>query len=161
MRSYVSAINELWAHQTSRGLHVAPRPQGVALAALKQSLIRGQHARSRAELVDRGKGTIKDGYTAAQIPDLTNAAWAITQSKSVESSLRTWLDFLLGNSMLLRSSNRLPLELPDLFALPLPTEGQRTDNWCLVIAMSQGKFTPAFFLFIILPFLHIFTYISN
>ncbi len=120
MRSYVSAINELWAHQTSRGLHAAPRPQGVALAALKQSLIRGQHARSRAELVDRGKGTIKDGYTAAQIPDLTHAAWAIRQSKSVESSLRTWLDFLLGN--------RLPLELPDLFALPLPTEGQRTED---------------------------------
>ena len=39
VRSYVSAINELWAHQTSRGLHAAPRPQGVALAALKQSLI--------------------------------------------------------------------------------------------------------------------------
>ena len=28
---YCSAINELWAHQTSRGLHAVPRPQRVAL----------------------------------------------------------------------------------------------------------------------------------
>lgn len=34
VRSYVSAINELWAHQTFRGLHAAPRPQDV-LSALK------------------------------------------------------------------------------------------------------------------------------
>lgn len=60
--------------------------------------------------------------------------------------------------MLLRSSNRLPLELPDFFVLPLPTEGQRTDNWCLVIAMSQGKFALVFFVFILLLF-NIFLYI--
>ena len=43
VRGYCSAINELWAHQTSRGLHTAPRPQRVALQALKTSIARGQH----------------------------------------------------------------------------------------------------------------------
>jgi hypothetical protein len=31
VQGYCSAINELWAHQTSRELHIAPRPQRVAL----------------------------------------------------------------------------------------------------------------------------------
>lgn len=57
--------------------------------------------------------------------------------------------------MLLRSSNRLPLELPDLFT-PLPTEDQWTDNLCLVVAMSQGKFALAFFDFYFLLFEFVF-----
>lgn len=43
VRGYCSAINELWAHQTSLGLHSADRPQRVALTALKTSIARGQH----------------------------------------------------------------------------------------------------------------------
>jgi hypothetical protein len=41
IRSYCSVINKLWAHQTSYSLHTAPRPQRVALTALKTSIIRG------------------------------------------------------------------------------------------------------------------------
>jgi hypothetical protein len=70
VRGYVSAVNELWAHQTSRGLHNAPRPQQVALKALTTSLVRGEHSRRREEFVDRGVSTILDGYVASQIPDL-------------------------------------------------------------------------------------------
>jgi hypothetical protein len=43
VRGYCSAINELWAHQTSLGLHSAARPQRVALTALKTSIARSQH----------------------------------------------------------------------------------------------------------------------
>ena len=68
VRGYVSAVNELWMLQHSKGVHSAPRPQGVAMAALKSSIVRQQHARSRRELTDRGVGTIKDGYTASQNP---------------------------------------------------------------------------------------------
>jgi hypothetical protein len=41
VRGYCSAINELWARQTSLGLHSAARPQRVALTALKTSIARG------------------------------------------------------------------------------------------------------------------------
>ena len=75
VRGYCSAINELWAHQTSLGLHSADRPQRVALTALKTSIARGQHQRRRAEFEDRGLATIRDGYTAVQIPDLTRNVW--------------------------------------------------------------------------------------
>ena len=43
VRGYCSAINELWAHQTSLGLHTACRPQQVARTALKTSIVRGQY----------------------------------------------------------------------------------------------------------------------
>ena len=41
--------------------------------------------------------------------------------------------------MLLRLSNRLPMELADLFLMPLPKEGTRGDGWCLVAVMDRGK----------------------
>lgn len=84
MKSYVFAYNDFWAHQTFYSLHSALHAQGVALTVLKQSLIQGQHSYSRAALVDQGKSTIKDGYNARQIPDLANAAWTITQLKSIK-----------------------------------------------------------------------------
>jgi hypothetical protein len=57
----------------------------------------------------------------------------------VEQLLRTQLDFLLGNIMLLRLSNRLPIELADLFIISLPKEGTQGDGWCLVVVIDQGK----------------------
>lgn len=140
VRGYCSAINELWAHQTSRGLHTAPRPQRVALTALKMSIARGQHQRRRDEYTDRGLATIRDGYTASQIPDLARKVWSQCLGPTcIEQQFRTQLCFLFGNSMLLRLSNRLPMELPDLFSIPLPNEGPQGQGWCLVTVMSQGK----------------------
>ena len=126
VRGYCSAVNELWAHQTSLGLHSAARPQRVALTALKTSIARGQHQRRREEFEDRGLATIRDGYTAAQIPDLTRKVWSRSQSLGkgcIEQQFRTQLCVLFGNSMLLRLSNYLPMELPDLLSMPLPNEG--------------------------------------
>jgi hypothetical protein len=40
--------------------------------------------------------------------------------------------------MLLRLSNRLPMELPDLFSMPLLGEGPRKDSWCVVATMDQS-----------------------
>ena len=140
VRGYVSAINELWAHQVSMGLHSADRPQKVALTALKTSIARGEHQRRRDEFTDRGLATIRDGYTASQITDLTQKVWQLSLgSHCAEQQFRTQLCFLFGNSMLLRLSNRLPMELPDLFSMPLPNEGPNRDGWCLVAVMDQGK----------------------
>jgi len=141
VRGYVSAIMELWSHQVSEKLHSSPSPHNVAVKALKTLVARGQHQRRRAEFEDRGLSTIMDRYTAKQIPDMTRVAWRNALGpRTSEQSFRTNLDFLFGNTMLLRQSNRLPLELPDLFSLDLPKEGQRGKGWCLVAAMDQGKY---------------------
>jgi hypothetical protein len=57
---------------------------------------------------------------------------------SAKISLQTYVDFLFGNTMLLRSSNHLLMELPDLFLMSLPREGIRGNGWCMVIVTDQG-----------------------
>jgi hypothetical protein len=75
VQSYCSAINELWAHQTSLGLHNAAQPQRVAMTTLKTSIARGQHQHQCDEFTDRGLATIQNGYVASQIPDLIKKVW--------------------------------------------------------------------------------------
>ena len=70
--SYVSAIIELWKHQVAEKLHASPSPHNVAV---ETSVARGEHKRRRDEFEDRGLSTIKDGYTAKQIPNMTRAVW--------------------------------------------------------------------------------------
>ncbi|HEY6410421.1 MAG TPA: hypothetical protein VIY29_23460 [Ktedonobacteraceae bacterium] len=143
VHGYVSAITELWAHQTSRGLHNALQPHRVAIKALKTAIARGEHTRRRTEFADCGVSTMLDGYVALQILDLHRQVWAQGLGRGVvEQALRTQLDFLLGNSMLLRMSNRSTMELPDLFPIDLPKEGPKGDTWCLVAVMDHGKYSP-------------------
>ena len=140
VRSYVSAIMELWKHQVAKKLHSSPPPHNVAVKALETSVARGEHQRRRDELEDRGLATIKDGYTAKQIPDMTRAVWRNALGpRTSEQSFRTNLDFLLGHAMLLRQGNRLAIELPDLFSMDLPREGQRGQAWCFVVILDHGK----------------------
>lgn len=52
---------------------------------------------------------------------------------------RTQLCIPFDNSMLVRLSYRLSMELPDLFSMHLPNEGPNGTAWCLVTVMGQGK----------------------
>ena len=40
VRGYVSAIQKLYDEQKTLGINPVPRPQGIALKALKQSILR-------------------------------------------------------------------------------------------------------------------------
>jgi hypothetical protein len=124
-------------------LHNAPQPYRVAIKALETAIAHGEHARRRIEFADRGVSTMRDGYIASQIPDLHRQVWGQGLGQGVvEQALRTQVDFLLGNSMLLRYGNRGPMELPDLFPLDLPKEGPKGNAWCLVAVMDHGKCRP-------------------
>jgi hypothetical protein len=140
VRSYVSAIQKLYDVQRTRGMNPAPRPQSVALKAMQKSILRMTWARKHSEYADRGENTIKDSYTPSQIPAHTSAVW--NESKQIACALRTQVDFLLGNHMLLRSSNRRPLEFPDCFCLELPNEGIKDKDRvtrAFVVVMNRGK----------------------
>ena len=135
IRGYVSAVLELYNRQVSARVNCAPCPTGVALKALKSSVSRSEFRRRRSEYVDRGVDNMKDGYIAAQVPDVAAAVFGWKKEKSIEAALRTWVDFLLGHSMLMRLGNRLMLELPDLLMMSLPREGPPSSSceaWCLV-----------------------------
>jgi len=66
VRGYCTAINELWAHQVSRGLHSASRPQKVAMTALKTSIARVSTSDAAMSSPTVGLATIRDGYTASR-----------------------------------------------------------------------------------------------
>jgi hypothetical protein len=142
VRNYISAIQKLYDEQSSMGINPAPRSQGVALKVLKQSILRSTWSRNRKDYSDRGEGTIKDSYLPSQVFDHTAEVWKVNTRKEVAFAFRTQVDFLFGNHMLLRGSNRRPLELPDCFCLDLPNEGPKISSFptkALVVVMRQGK----------------------
>jgi hypothetical protein len=143
VRAYVSAIMELWHDQVTQQVHCSPTPHNVAVKVLQSTIARGQHQRRREEFEDWGENTIKDGYTAEQVPDMTRAAWrGDLGPRTAEQAFRTNLDFLLGHSMLLRQGNRLAFKLPVLFTMDLPKGEQRGQGWCFVVVMYQGRLFP-------------------
>jgi hypothetical protein len=95
----------------------------------------------------------KDIYIPSQVPQHTAVAWVgLSNGKKPNYGymLRTNVDFLLGNHMLLRSSNRRPLKLPDCFYLKLSNEGVKGSvpvpapvltpkAYAFVVIMNKGK----------------------
>src|SRR4030081_1529863 len=85
----------------------------------------------------------------SQVPQHIAVAWVGLGDRKKPNygcMLRTNIDFLLGNHMLLRSSNRRPLELPNCFRLELPNEGVRGSTlapapktYAFVVVMNKGK----------------------
>lgn len=136
IRGYISAIQKLFEEQQNEGMNPAPRPQGLLLKTLKQGVLRQVYERHRAEFADMGEGTLRPAHIARH----SDAAW---RHRNPAIGLRTNVDFLLGNHMLLRSGNRRPLELADCFCLGLPNEGvkdsHRAPTRAFLVLMKNGK----------------------
>lgn len=142
VRGYITAIKALYEEQKSLGLNVSLNPCGDALKQTVLEIKRGTWSRKKAEYADRNEGSLKDSYTASQIPAHTDAVFK--EQSQIACALRTSVDFLLGNHMAMRHSNRLALELPDLFSIDLPREGiQKGPDGApvkaLVVMMGHGK----------------------
>ena len=60
---------------------------------------------------------------------------------SMQSHLRTAVDFLLSHNMLLRGESRRSAEFADLFLLPSKNEGPTPSN-AMVLIMNNGKTNP-------------------
>ena len=142
VRGYVAALTDLWNHQSVLGLNDRPSPRSMALKALTNSVKNLQFAQERNEFADRGAGTIRDGYTPAHIPRMTDKIWGRelkAKLSSVEPGHRTIVDFLFGHAMLMRLSNRILMQLPDLHLVRLPKENSLGTGWCMVCILKQGK----------------------
>ncbi|KAM4063862.1 centromere DNA-binding protein complex CBF3 subunit [Hirsutella rhossiliensis] len=137
VRGYVSAIQKLYDEQKSRESILRPGHGSGTEGAQTQHSCNDLEPEEEG-IHGQGVGTLRDVYAPAQIPDHTNVAWS--ERREIACALRTQVDFLLGNHMLLRSGNRLPMELADCFPLDLPNEGfkaqggkvsvfQRSEDW--------------------------------
>jgi hypothetical protein len=87
------------------------------------------------QVVVREKALSMHSYTPAQLlgmsRDLLNGG--------TEVNLRTRLDILMGHFMLLRSANRLELQLADVYLWPQHYEGVRGSQNILMCLLRKGK----------------------
>ncbi|XP_044717133.1 uncharacterized protein HRG_09402 [Hirsutella rhossiliensis] len=121
VRGYVSAIQKLYDEQKSRESILRPGHGSGTEGAQTQHSCNDLEPEEEG-IHGQGVGTLRDVYAPAQIPDHTNVAWS---EREIACALRTQVDFLLGNHMLLRSGNRLPMELADCFPWTYPTRASR------------------------------------
>ncbi|KAJ8544477.1 hypothetical protein ON010_g11790 [Phytophthora cinnamomi] len=108
---YVNAISDLYNDQQSRGANTHPHPRNNLIKALLSSLKREKHEKNKREFVDRGVGSLLDGYCTTE--DLV----AISRyhiNLNTGSDLRNRMSHFLCHSCLLRGESARNLELPDI-----------------------------------------------
>ncbi|POM78984.1 Hypothetical protein PHPALM_3424 [Phytophthora palmivora] len=112
-----------------------PCPRNNLIKALLTSLKREEHEKHKREYVDRGVGTLLDGYCTTD--DLI-AISRYDMNLNTGGDLRNRICHFLCHLSLLRGESAHNLELPDLFSVVLEHEGY-TDCRALVMTMDQGK----------------------
>lgn len=92
IKAYKSAIVNLWSYQQSCRTNSYPHPVGQAVRALLHTHSRKEDARHRTEFVDRGIGTLLDGYDQKDIVRLVTHCWeGWTEGKKSQSWSRVFV----------------------------------------------------------------------
>lgn len=143
VRGYVSAITDLYQQQRVRGMNTHTSPRESQIKEYIKSLQRADMERQRAQFADKGRDTLLDGYSEAEVTEVCHQLWshgAISAStpNSTECHLRTLIDFLLGHYMLTRGGNRRSAEISDLFTFEFVGEGP-TPCFPLIWTTRAGK----------------------
>ena len=137
VRTYVTAITDLFREQKALGMnnHTSPREDNVR--EYIKSLQRRDAARDKAAYADKGRDTLLDGYTEAELKTISGELWSRT-ADSAECHLRTSVDLLLGHYMLTRGGDRRAIEISDLFTFEFTGEGP-TRCMPLILTTRAGK----------------------
>ena len=102
-----------------------------------RSLQRRDTARQKANYADKGRDTLLDGYTEAELRRIVTELWSHV-AESPECHLRTLVDFLFGHYMLTRGGDRRSIEISDLFTFEFAGEGP-TPCMPLILTTRDGK----------------------
>ena len=106
IEQHVKAMCDLYRYQKAvpnPDREVKPQfPRTIAVKNLLKILERKEYEKSRGDFVDRGVGTLADGYTKKQFVDISN--YFLAQGGA--SGWRNWLDHLVGDNMLLRGVSK-------------------------------------------------------
>jgi hypothetical protein len=133
VRSYITAITDLYRTQKARGMNTHPSPREDNVRDYLKSLQRRDAEQAKTGYTDKGSDTLLDGYTEQEFETICHKLWAHTASGPAESHLRTLVDLLLGHYMLTRGGDRRALELSDLFTFEFPGEGPTV---CMPVIMT-------------------------
>ena len=135
LQQHVSAVIDLWRDQNARGLVVGESPRkGAALKGLLRRHKRGKEDRKKFLSIDKGIGTLADGYRQADVLRIAN--YFFEQGSLL--GLRSRLDFLLGHAMLCRSEDKRNALLANLCMYELEDEGP-TRCHAIVLNLTQSK----------------------
>jgi Centromere DNA-binding protein complex CBF3 subunit, domain 2 len=144
----VSAIISLWNFQySSPSCPVKEAPvRSEALKILLKTNQSKEASRKKNQFEDRALGTLLDGYNSDQMAKVVRFGWDGWQDPNtkrvipatIESHLRTSVDFLFSHSMLLRGENIRMAQLADLFTIELENEGP-TPCQILFLIINNGK----------------------
>ncbi|OWZ08441.1 hypothetical protein PHMEG_00019017, partial [Phytophthora megakarya] len=132
---YVNAISDLFSDQQSRGANAHPHPRNRLIKALLSSLRREQHEKNKRDYVDRGVGSLLDGYCTTE--DLVSIS-RYYMNLNTGPDLRNRMSHFLCHACLLRGESARNMELPDLFSVILENEGF-TECRALVMILGHGK----------------------
>jgi hypothetical protein len=136
---YAAAIIDLYHQQKRAGANSNDDPRPYVKDLLK-NIQTQEFATSRANMDDRGEGTLADGYTSNdQVANVMKFYW--TRTSHCGEHLRGGLAFLLSHYLLLRGESIRRMELSDLQTVNLENEGVQSNVDCpaLVMIMRQGK----------------------
>ena len=93
---------------------------------------------------DRGKDTIMQFGTLQEL----NRCVDVQLSLGTYVSIRTRMDLIVGQYMMLRGEDRRRMEFPDIFTVDSLNEGHKGDIPMLILRLGQGKVFFFFFFFI-------------
>jgi hypothetical protein len=154
VESYTSAIMDLWKLQYATlgpglSMEVPIRPLGIKSMLKVRKMNEAQ--RKRDEFVDRGSGTLLDGYSQQELIQCVRLCWqgqdALDKpgqkrkrqtAPQREAFHRTIVDLLWSSALCLRGDNLRRAELCDLFTLPLEGQGG-TPCPAMVLIINNGK----------------------
>ena len=122
VRDYVTAVTDLYRSQRALGMNCHPSPREDTVRNYLKTLQRRDAERERKQYIDKGRDTLLDGYSEKEFNRLCHELWAHGTS-STELHFRTLVDFLAGHYFLMRGSERLGIELSDLFTFEFIGEG--------------------------------------
>lgn len=137
VRSYVTAITDLYRVQKALGMNSHPSPREDNAREYVKSLQRRDAGRDKANYADKGRDTLLDGYTEAELRKIAGTLWD-HMADSAECHLRTLVDLLLGHYMLTRGGDRRSIEISDLFTFEFTGEGP-TRCMPLILTTRGGK----------------------
>jgi hypothetical protein len=137
VRSYITAITDLYRTQKARGMNVHPSPREDNVRDYLKTLQRRDAQQDKDNYADKGRDTLLDGYSEEEFERVCRELWA-RGSASPEYHLRTLVDLLLGHYMLARGGDRRAAELSDLFTFEFAGEGP-TRCMPLILTTRAGK----------------------
>jgi|ERR1700738_4852893 hypothetical protein len=132
---HIKAAIDLWRTQKAQGLVKGENPRsGALIRGLLRYHKRNKEARREALFLDRGIGSLADGYRLIDVPRICDFFWRDSSVKS----FRDRLDFLLGHSMLFRSEDQRRALLSRLSLWDMDNEGP-TPCQTLIISIARSK----------------------